>query len=410
MPNDHVSTDGLADDAALLERFRPVFDAVAATAAADERARRLPFDTIGTLRERGFTALRVPAALGGGGISIPALFRLLEALAEADPSLVQILRAHFAFVEGQRANPDREAGERWLRSVAAGAVFGAAMAERTPGTDTTATLSRADDGWILHGTKYYCTGTLYSSRIIAVARDGSDRVAVAVPADAPGVHRDDDWDGFGQRTTGSGTTRFESVRVSDADILRRTPQGEVPGDTILIAFYQLFHIAALAGIARAVRRDAIGFVQNKTRTFGVPGRDEPRHDPLVQRVVGRISANVFALDSIVEHLAHRIQRVADRRDSGHPVADDVTALDIAAFEAQQTAIDLALSTTTLLFEVGGASATATSRNLDRHWRNARVLASHNPAAQRERMIVDWRLNGTDPGETWRNAAARNAEG
>jgi alkylation response protein AidB-like acyl-CoA dehydrogenase len=392
-----------------LSRFAATFGEIARDAAEGERARRLPFDAVARLRELGFTALRVPSALGGDGIGIPGLFRLLVELGEADPNIVQILRAHFAFVEGQLAKGASPDAEEWLRRVADGAVFGAAMAEKTEATETTALLTRDGDGWRLNGTKYYCTGTLYASWILAVAKDGEDRLTLAVPAEADGVVREDDWNGFGQRLTGSGTTRFHDVRLEDRHILRRMPQAEMPGDSYLTAFYQLFHLAALAGIARAVRRDAVGFVQAKTRTFGVPGRSEPRHDPLVQRVVGRISANVFAVEALVERLAHAIQSVADAKTRGETTPHQFIEIDIAAFEAQQTAIDLVLETTTLLFEVGGASATASERNLDRHWRNARVLASHNPAAQRERAIGDFRLNNSDPGDVWRKAAARTTE-
>jgi hypothetical protein len=41
-----------------------------------------------------------------------------------------------------------------------------------------------------------------------------------------------------------------------------------------------------------------------------------------------------------------------------------------------------LAETTELFEVGGASAVGTGHALDRHWRNVRTIASHNPAIQR----------------------------
>ena len=49
---------------------------------------------------------------------------------------------------------------------------------------------------------------------------------------------------------------------------------------------------------------------------------------------------------------------------------------------------------TRLFEVGGASATLRTRGLDRHWRNARVLASHNPLIYRARLLGDRAVNGT----------------
>ena len=392
-------------DSELSAQFQPIFDEIAQGVLLREGDRILAHDAVTALRDARFTSLRIPRSLGGSGASLRQLFWLLIGLGEADPNLPQILRAHFAFVEGQRGARREGAETRdWLELVANGAVFGAAMAERGSATETTTTLTAQESGgWILDGVKYYSTGTLYASWIVAVARDGEDRLILAVPADAPGVTLDDDWDGFGQRLTGSGTTRFDGVRLTDAHILKRTPARQVPGDRFLIAFYQLVHLATLAGIARAIRRDAIAFVQAKTRTFGVPGQTSPRHDPLVQRVVGRLSAIAFAAEALVDRVARMLDELDIDGLHGELEPARYAEADIAAFEAQQIALPLVLEASTLLFEVGGASAVSRSLLLDRHWRNARVLASHNPAIQRERAIGDFRLNGTDPGAVWRDA-------
>ena len=55
---------------------------------------------------------------------------------------------------------------------------------------------------------------------------------------------------------------------------------------------------------------------------------------------------------------------------------------------------LALRSATALFDVGGASAAVRDKNLDRHWRNARTLASHNPASYKARAIGALELHGT----------------
>jgi len=390
-------------DRLLMERFAAVFDEIREGAVEREKERRLAHHAVTLLRESGFGAVRLPRRQGGLGASLPQLFRLLAALGEADSNLPQIWRAHCAFVEQRLAALDPIAGDPWLDLVADGAMFGAAMAERTEGTDTTATLTRDGDRLRLDGMKYYSTGTIYASWIVAVARDGRERVAVAVPASAPGVAIDDDWDGFGQRLTGSGTTRFADVAVEERQILRRFPIGELPTEDYMLAFYQTVHLATLSGIGRAVLRDAVAFVRVKTRTFGVPGVSSPRHDPLVQRVVGRLSAVSLTLDALVDAVAARMQLAQDGLEGGRPDKALCETANIAAFEAQQTAIDLVLQAAGLLFEVGGASATSEDGRLDRHWRNARVLASHNPAIQRERMIGDFRLNGTELGAVWKEA-------
>ncbi|MFJ5489205.1 hypothetical protein ACIKTA_17275 [Hansschlegelia beijingensis] len=45
------------------------------------------------------------------------------------------------------------------------------------------------------------------------------------------------------------------------------------------------------------------------------------------------------------------------------------------------------------FDVGGATSTKRSANLDRHWRNARTLATHNPAAYKARGVGQHLISG-----------------
>lgn len=398
----------------LAARFRPIFALIAEGAVSREIERRLPHREVHLLREAGFGAIRIPVAEGGSGATIAQLFRLLVELGEADSNLVQILRAHFAFVEIRLNDDDPEVRRTWFERIVAGDLVGAAMAERTTATETTLELVREDDHYRLNGRKYYCTGTLYADWVSAAAKDDEARVSVLVPTDAQGVTRIDDWDGFGQRLTGSGSTVFDNVRVEEAQILRRFNPGEFRADSYITAFYQQFHLSALTGIARAVKRDAIAFVQAKTRTFGVPGNSDPRNDPLVQRVVGKIASHVFAAEAIVESVSAALDAAYASYLTGEP--DDALFLeaDRRAYQGQQVLVHSVPEIAALLFEVGGSSATQESRRLDRHWRNARTLGSHNPAIIRERVLGDHFLNGTDFrkqwAEQWNPAKPEDAEG
>ena len=56
--------------------------------------------------------------------------------------------------------------------------------------------------------------------------------------------------------------------------------------------------------------------------------------------------------------------------------------------------ELTLRSATALFDVGGASAATKGKNLDRHWRNARTLASHNPAVYKAQLVGAYELHGT----------------
>jgi alkylation response protein AidB-like acyl-CoA dehydrogenase len=385
----------------LTKRFRPIFACIAEDSLRREQTRELPFEPVRWLREAGFGAVRIPVEYGGSGATLPQLFRLLIELGEADSNLPQLLRAHFAFVEGRLMHLDHQAEKFWLPKVVEGELFGAAMSERTEATGGNTAISREDDHWVLEGTKYYSTGTIFSDWIAAAVLDGEDRVSIAFPANLDGVTREDDWDGFGQRLTGSGTTKFNRVRIAPEYILRRFSESDDNFDFYITAFYQLILLATLAGIGRATLRDGITFVRGRTRAFGIPGKSSPRTDPLVQRVIGRISSLSFAADGIVESAAGALEQTYQARLSGNEDESLYLEAEIKAFQAQQMVINLVLEATTLLFEVGGASATSVTRSFDRHWRNARTVASHNPAIHRERAIGDYYLNGEKPDAAWR---------
>ena len=50
----------------------------------------------------------------------------------------------------------------------------------------------------------------------------------------------------------------------------------------------------------------------------------------------------------------------------------------------------------IIFEVAGTRSALEPLNLDRHWRNAQTVATHNPIAFRARAIGDFWINGTVP--------------
>ena len=390
-------------DTQLHERFAPVFQRIAQGAVQREQERTLAFDAVAWLKDAGFGALRVPRSQGGLGASLPELFALLTELGSADSNLPQIVRAHFGFVEGRLVSQDSESQAYWFPKVVAGQLWGAAMAERSDTTTNSVTLKPTAAGWQLDGQKYYCTGTLYADWIAVAAADGPDFISVVVPTDAPGVTRVDDWDGFGQRLSGSGTTRFDRVAVPEHQVLRRFKPGELRAESYISAFYQLFHLATLAGIARAALRDAVEFVQGRTRAFGIPGQSSPRLDPLVQRVIGKLSSLSYAADSLVQATAQVLQTTHEAVLDGSISEAQYVDADVRTYQAQQVILPLVLEATSLLFEVGGASATSQVRRLDRHWRNARTLASHNPAIYRERALGDFYLNDVSPAAAWRAA-------
>ncbi|GAB2842637.1 acyl-CoA dehydrogenase family protein [Actinocorallia aurea] len=383
----------------LAARFRPVFARIAEGAVDRELRRGLAYEPIAWLKEAGFGAVRVPEEFGGSGASVTQLFRLLVELGEADSNLPQILRAHFGLLEERLHDADGEARERWLKRIGAGAIIGNATTEIGGGALGAVATVLTGDGptWRLTGTKHYSTGSLYADWIAVLARCGDEAQGFAlVPADAPGVTRVDDWDGFGQRLTGSGTTVLDGAEVEPADVFWFADRGP----SYMIAFYQLFHLAALSGIARAVVRDAVEYVRGRKRVFSHGSGPSAAEDPLVQQVVGRLSGLAFAAEATTLAAVARLESINTRRAAGDVPQEAFDAAEIAASQAHLTVADTVLRAATLLFETGGASTVQRERALDRHWRNARTLAVHNPVIYKERVVGDHLVNQAAPAYSW----------
>jgi alkylation response protein AidB-like acyl-CoA dehydrogenase len=386
-PTDAQPTDARPTDAQLSERFAPLFARIAEGAVARESARRLPYEEIEWLRAAGFGAVRVPVRLGGSGASLTQLVGLLIELAEADSNLSQALRAHFAFTEDRLAEAHTERGRRWLTDIGRGVLLGNASSERgnnVRGTSAT-TLSRRDGRLLLNGEKFYSTGSLYADHIqvVATSAETGERVTAVVPSDAPGVQRRDDYAGIGQRLTASGSTVFTDVPVDPAEVTVAASYGGTRA-----AFVQLVLLATLAGIAGRASRDAADFVRGRTRSFGHGNADLPSEDPLVQQVLGRVDAAAHAARAIVLAAGTALDRSLTH-------GRDVTA-EIDVYRAQVSVTDLVLRATSELFDVGGASAADEDKRLDRHWRNARTIAVHNPVIYKQRIVGEHVLDGREP--------------
>ena len=389
----------------LAQRFRPIFAKIAAGAVERERSRSLPYEQINWLKEAGFGAVRVPVQYGGAGASVPQLFRLLIELATADANLPQSLRGHFAFVEDRLNAPPSAERDSWFKRFVAGDLVGNAWTEigSVKMGDAITKVSPTEDGWRLNGTKFYSTGSIFSDWIDVYAKrtdTGGDVIAV-VSTRQDGVTLSDDWDGFGQRTTGSGTSVFSDARVESINVIDFATRFKYQ-----TAFYQLVLLAVLAGTAKAVERDAAREVRERTRIFSHGNAASVAQDVQVQQVVGRISAQAYAAEAVAIRAAEPSQRAYEARFGGNDAAERQAniAAEIESAQAQVVLADLVLRAASDLFNALGASAAREAKALDRHWRNARTVATHNPLIYKEKIIGDWVINGTEPPYIWQIGA------
>lgn len=374
-------------------------DYIGLGAAERDRDRILPYDEVELIRRSRLGALRIPVAEGGAGSSARELFEVIIRLGDADPNVAHIVRNHFSVTERILRSQRSQRNRRWLKAVADGAIIGLAFTElevkRAGGGQVVNTRLTPDgDGYRLNGTKYYSTGSLFSDLIFIslLTPDGETAFAI-LPANREGIELVDDWDGFGQRLTGTGTTKFTNVHVEADEVIREadTDKNYLPYNIVP----QLILTAVNAGIIRTVLRDATNLVHKRPRTFYHAVSEQAAEDPLWQQTIGQISANAFAAEAIVLAAADALDRVDAVLPQGEE-AELAAALkaSLSAAKAKLVVDELALRSATLLFDVGGASTTKKSANLDRHWRNARTLSSHNPNPLKAQVIGNYELNRT----------------
>jgi alkylation response protein AidB-like acyl-CoA dehydrogenase len=371
--------------------------------AADARQRRSagggrPDRAMELVRRHRLGAVRIPAEAGGGGYSLREFFQLVIRLAEADPDVPHILRGHWGTTEAAWRARETDRGRLRLRQILDGKIFAGAQAELTtqPGTYNYDTTLKPDgENYRLNGRKFYSTGSMYADYLsVAANNEAAQQVTAVISADRDGVIHVGDWDGVGQRETGSGTTVLNNVLVYPDEIAdyRRTL---VPGQPRGGLSHLLLHAIA-AGILRSLTAETVELLRTRTRSYAWGNAELPRQDPQLLAVVGSVSSATFMVEAAVLAAADALD-TASRYLWEHGVADD--ALEFAAsFQASQVKVaveEVALRTAGEAFNAGGASWVQRTVHLDRHWRNLRTLFSHNPTPYKARVIGDVLVNDAE---------------
>ncbi|MBJ7338003.1 acyl-CoA dehydrogenase family protein [Mycolicibacterium sp.] len=373
----------------------PPWDELLSRIAAGAKDRDLndenPFDQVTALKRAGFGTLRLPHELGGSGVTVPQLFSAVIDVARADPIVAHIFRTHFWFTEERlrTAGVGDPASQQWLRKIADGKLFGNAFSEKGGNAVgslvfNTRLLPDPAGGFRLEGEKFYSTGTLFSDYLTVTATTDHDSVAtVVVPADRTGVKLIDDWDGFGQRRTGTGTTVFKNVAVTSDEILADAPYDAPAVPTVQYASLQLYIHAVVAGILAAVVDDGVSLLRSRDRSFSHAPTERPTDDPLLQRLLGELSSTAYVAKAAVLDAAEAIATAttsAASTSDGNPDAQLAQEAQLKVAKVKVHLDAIAPEAATRLLELGGASAASRQKGLDRHWRNIRTITLHNPVA------------------------------
>lgn len=381
----------IQSDAEALEIATQLSQQFKQAAVERDANRNLPFTEIEAYSQSGLWAITVPKQYGGAEVSSLTVAKVIALFSGADGSIGQIPQNHFYALEVLRNTGTEAQKKRLYQEVLQGARFGNALAEfktRTSAHKQT-TLIPSENGYLIQGEKFYCTGSLFAHRIptLVVDETGNEFLAF-VQRDSQGLELIDDWSGFGQRTTGSGTVKFNQVFVAKDDV--------IPFDTafkqlsLVGPFAQIMHAAIEVGIARAAFEETLARVR-VARPWIDANIESTTQDSLTLSELGRVATDVKASELLLKQAARSVD-AAKYELNAETLAK--ASIDVAKVRAHST--ETALKASSKLIELAGSRGSQRADGLDRHWRNARVHTLHDAARWKYYFIGNYVLNSILP--------------
>ena len=383
----------LRTDNEALQAARDLAGAAREHAAKRDQQRKLPGSLIEQFTRSGLGSISIPREFGGPQVSFVTLAEVFAIISAADPALGQIPQNQVGILNliSSTATPSQK--EQLFSSVLQGWRICNAGPERGSKNtlDLKARITADEDDLVISGQKFYSTGALFAHWIAVKAlNDDGKPVMAFVRRGTPGLRVVDDWSGFGQRTTASGTVLLNNVRIDDELVIDSWRLSEVPN--IQGSVSQLIQAAIDLGIAREAITDAISFVRERSRPWIDANVERNSDDPYVIADIGKLKIELHAAEALLRKAGRVLVEV-----SAAPIdAQAAARASIAVAEAKVLSTELSLLASEKLFELAGSSASVARYNLDRHWRNARVHTLHDPVRWKYHAIGTYRLNGTLP--------------
>lgn len=361
-----------------------------------EAAGAPPLLEVESFREAGLLGLLGPEPEGGQARPYAVALAVVRQLAQVDSGLARVLAYHYAW--SRRLGTDLIRSERYAdfeRRVTQNRwLVGSTGSPLDPDLTVTRTRSGA---LRISGTKFFCTGARVADRIICFASDpdSGERLVIELDARRPEVEFLDDWDIVGERLSASHGVRLTGYEAAADDVLGSLGSDDLPRPphrTLSILSFQLTFVHLLLGTAEGALLAARDYTRGRTRAWIHASVDEATEDPHILATYGELVSGVQALGALGER-AERATTWALERGPELTAGERAEAATLGA-AAKVVATQVALDTTSRVFETTGARSAKRATGLDRFWRNARTETLHSPVAYKREEVGRFFLNGT----------------
>jgi alkylation response protein AidB-like acyl-CoA dehydrogenase len=241
-----------------------------------DEANEFPLEAVKKLGELGYLGSVFPEEYGGAGLDYISYCIIIEELARIDPSVGLIVAAHTSLCSNHiYLAGTEEQKHHYLPKLSTGEWLGCwSLTEPEAGSDAGGTRSQAvrdGNGWVLNGSKTFCTNAHYAQVCVAMLvteRAASQHGISAFVLDTamPGFRLGRKENKLGMRASATGEVIFEDLRVPDSHMLGKPGEGFV--DSLRILDGGRISIAALSvGIAQGAYDLALKYSKHR-RQFG----------------------------------------------------------------------------------------------------------------------------------------------
>ncbi|MFI5025103.1 MAG: acyl-CoA dehydrogenase family protein, partial [Alphaproteobacteria bacterium] len=336
--------------------------AIAPRAAETDATEEFPWHVVEAYREAGLLSLLVPEEYGGAGASVVHETAIAEELARVDVSAAIIFTSHSLCTEIVKYMATDAQKRHYLRRAVDGQLIAIALTEPGAGSDAAGirtSAKRTGDGYVLNGTKQFCTNGDVASVILVFAvtapGKGARGISVfAVERSNPGLRITRHEKKMGLH----GTTTVEFV-LEDCIV----PEGARLGPEHEGFYGAMFALergrVAIAGVgvglAQGAMEQAIAYARERKQFGQVIGAFQG-----VQFILADMAMEIEAARRLVHHAAALGLGNAD-------------GFHLASAQAKCFASDVAMRVTTNAVQVFGGAGYMRGCPVERMMRDAKIL-------------------------------------
>lgn len=354
----------------------------------------VPVKQLALLKKSGLLKLLIPQAFGGDEQPWSVILRVVREIAKVDASMAHIFGYHFLPLTRILLVGTPEQQSFYYNGTVANQWFwgnsGNLMDRRLTGR-------RDGDAYIINGKKGFSSGSPGSDylSVLWLDEETSEWIYGAIPTNRKGVTVHNDWDGFGQRQTGSGTVSYENVVVTKDELLLANAEYKENPFASIVALLSLSILTnVFVGSARGAIAEAREYTQTQSRPWIDSGVAHPSEDPSILRQYGELWIQTESAEGLADKASDHLDRVWSKGFSVNAEERGEASIIISA--ANVFAGNTALDVSTRMFDVMGARSATIGNGFDRYWRNVRTHTLHNPAEYKLRNVGRWVLTGQYP--------------